>query len=202
MDIINLFAFFLTFVQVAQANFLTAVCRANSRYCVQKNSKGTWCYAPEALHSTPAAPILDSCIGDTHIELQGAFQSHLRQNLSIAYYNAVDNQQLGGVDYDIPTAPGIVRLCLSNSGGDGILQTLCFDVSGDNSMDGNPWCLVTGGPPVVSDGCYPEKFNTTLPTTYSSTAPNLLITEWSPASTIITPFVAIFVIVLVINIGI
>src|SRR5437016_13098862 len=30
-----------------------------------------------------------SCVGDNHIELQGALQSHLKQDLSIAYYNAV-----------------------------------------------------------------------------------------------------------------
>ena len=41
-----------------------------------------------------------------HWKLQGALQSpDLKQNLSIAYYNAVDSNQLGGVDYEIPTAP-------------------------------------------------------------------------------------------------
>jgi len=191
-----LLVLFLAFMPLSQANFLTAVCRAQSRYCVQKNSKGTWCYSPEAVHYTASTdPVPTSCIGDTHVELQGALQSHLKQNLSIAYYNGVDNNLLGGVDYDIPTASGIVRLCLSNAAGDGILQTLCFDVAGDNSIDGNPWCLVVGGPPVVSDGCYPEKYNTTItyPSTVTSTAPKPLTAQWGLTSAIIAPFVAISV---------
>ena len=199
-SIINLLVLFLTLIQLSQGKFLTAVCRGKSRYCVQKNSKGTWCYSPEALHSDSAYPVLASCIGETHVELQGALQSHLKQNLSIAYYNGVDNVQLGGVDYDIPTGSGIVRMCLSNSAGDGILQTLCFDVAGDSAMDGDPWCLVTGGPPVVSDGCYPDKFNP--PPTYPSMAPKPLIAQWSLASAIIAPFLAISATILGMSIGV
>lgn len=203
MNIINfLSVLFLTFIPLSQANFLTAVCRGQSRYCVQKNSKGTWCYSPEAVHSTATTPVPTSCIGDTHVELQGALQSHLKQNLSIAYYNGVDNNQLGGVDYDIPTASGIVRLCLSNAAGDGILQTLCFDVSGDNTMEGTPYCLVVGGPPVVSDGCYPENFNITITPPSTSTAPKRLTAQWGLTSAIIAPFVAISVVLLGRSIGV
>jgi hypothetical protein len=202
MNIINLFSvLFLTFMPLSQANFLTAVCRGQSRYCVQKNSKGTWCYTPEAVHYTSTTPVPTSCIGDTHVELQGALQSHLKQNLSIAYYNGVDNNQLGGVDYDIPTASGIVRLCLSNAAGDGILQTLCFDVAGDNSMEGNPYCVVVGGPPVVSDGCYPEKFNTTITYPSTSKAPKPLTAQWGLTSAIIAPFMAISIVLLGRSIG-
>lgn len=160
----------MTFVQLSQGKFITAACRSGTRYCVQRNSQGTWCYSPEAISVTTAA--MTSCQGE-HVELQGALQSHLNQNLSIAYYNGVDNKWLGGVDYSVPTASGIVRMCLSNSAGDGMLQTLCFNVAGDNSVDGFPFCLVAGGPPVVSDGCYPEKFSvyasaTNTPTYYST----------------------------------
>ena len=209
MSTINLLSvFFLTFVQLSQGKFLTAVCRAGTRYCVQQNSKGTWCYAPESGHYT-ATTVVTSCTGPDHVELQGALQSHLNQNLSIAYYNGVDNKQLGGVDYAVPTASGIVRLCLSNSAGDGILQTLCFNVVGDNSVDGFPFCLVYGGPPVVTDGCYPEKINTNTPTYHYvptddfSTAHYPLNTHYSSlASATVAPFVmAIFFVILCMGIG-
>lgn len=203
MSIINLLSvFFLTTVQLAQGKFITVACRAGSNYCVQQNSEGTWCFAPEAA-PTPAAT---SCTA-YHVELQGALQSHLNQNLSIAYYNGVDNKRLGGVDYAVPTAAGIVRMCLSNSAGDGILQTFCLNVASDNSVDGSPYCLVDGGPPVVSDGCYSENFATNTTTakspTYSSTALYPSITTYSNlASAIVTPFViAIFSMILGMSIG-
>ena len=211
MSIIDLLSvFFLTFVQLSQGKFLKAVCRGESRYCVQQNSKGTWCYSPEAIHDS----LSTSCTGDTHVELQGALHSHLKQNLSIAYYNGVDNKRLGGVDYAVPTASDIVRMCLSNAAGDGILQTLCFNVAGDNSIAGYPSCLVYGGPPVVTDGCYPENLNTNAttantptyfytPTHYSSTALYPLNTHYSSlASAIVAPFVmAIFSVILCMGIG-
>ena len=151
-NIINVLSvLFFILMHPSQGKFITPTCRAGTRYCVQQNSKGTWCLVPETHSGLPT-----SCVGDNHIELQGALQAHLKQDLSIAYYNAVDNARLGGVNYNIPTVPGVVRMCLSNRGGDGILQTLCFNVAADNSIDGFPYCLVTGGPPVVSDGCYPE----------------------------------------------
>ena len=117
----------------------------------------------------------------------------------------MDNKRFGGVDYAVPTASGIVRLCLSNSAGDGLLQTLCFNVAGDNSVDGFPFCLVYGGPPVVTDGCYPEKIttNTTTPTDGSSTALYPLNTHYSSlASAVVAPFVmAIFSVILCMGIG-
>ncbi|KIM48656.1 hypothetical protein M413DRAFT_21010 [Hebeloma cylindrosporum] len=208
MSVITLLSLsFLTTVHLAQAKFLTPVCRAGTNYCVQQNSKGTWCYAPEADHYTSKTSIT-SCIdsGGSHVELQGALQSHLKQNLSIAYYNGVDSKQLGGADYSVPTASGIVRMCLSNSAGDGILQTLCFNVAGDNSVDGFPFCLVDGGPPVVSDGCYPENFITNRTANapkYSSKGHKSLVTRSILAPAIIFPFVmAISTWVLGINIGI
>src|SRR5882762_7405181 len=102
MGIISLLSvFFLTFGQLAQGKFITAVCRSGTHLCVQQNSKGTWCYAPEV----PTTTVI-SCTasGGNHVELQGALQSHLKQDLSIAYYNGVDNVRLGGVDYSVPTA--------------------------------------------------------------------------------------------------
>jgi len=210
MSIIYLFlVFFLTFVQLAEGKFITPVCRAGTRYCVQQNSKGTWCFTPQANRYASTTPVT-SCTGsggDHDVELQGALQSHLKQNLSIAYYNGVDNLRLGGVDYTVPSKSGIVRMCLSNSAGDGILQTLCFNVASDNSVDGFPVCVVNDGPPVVSDGCYPEKFNTTATVTntptYFSTARYPVTTHYSSlASAIVPPFaMAIFSIILGMNIG-
>ena len=90
MSTINLLSvFFLTFVQLSQGKFLTAVCRAGTRYCVQQNSKGTWCYAPESGHYT-ATTVVTSCTGPDHVELQGALQSHLKQNLSITGWIIID----------------------------------------------------------------------------------------------------------------
>jgi hypothetical protein len=96
-------------------------------------------------------------------------------------------------------------MCLSNSGGDQILQTLCFNVAADNSVDGDPWCVVTVGPPVVSDGCYPEKFNTNATTantpTYSSTV-HPPTNQINLASAIVAPFVmAVFSVILSMSIG-
>jgi len=208
MGIINLLSvFFLTFGQLGQGKFLTPVCRSEipQGNCVRQNSKGTWCYAPDPYY-TPTTAMTSCTIASgadyVTVELQGALQSHLKQNLSIAYYNGVDNNRLGGVDYAVPTTSGIVRMCLSNSGGTGILQTLCFNVAGDNSVDGFPFCLVNGGPPVVTDGCYPEKFNTNT-TKYSSTALYPLITQSILASVIISPLVvAISAIILDASIGV
>ncbi|KIM48658.1 hypothetical protein M413DRAFT_38411, partial [Hebeloma cylindrosporum] len=135
-------------VHSTQSRFIQATCRSGTRYCVQQNTQGTWCYSTEAVHA-----VATDCPGE-HLELQGALNTHLAQDLSIAYYNGVDNSRLGGVDYPVNTTTGIVRLCLSNRAGDGLLQTLCMNVAGDNSVDGFPFCLVTLGPPVTTDGCY------------------------------------------------
>jgi hypothetical protein len=210
MGILNLLSvFFLTFDQLARGKFITPVCRVGTGNCVRQNSKETWCYAPDPYYTPTTAMTSCTASGADYVtfELQGALQSHLKQNLSIAYYNGVDNNRLGGVDYAVPATSGIVRICLSNSGGTGILQTLCFNVAGDNSVDGFPFCLVNGGPPVVIDGCYPEKFNTNTTTTntprYSSTAPNTLITQSILACVAISPLVvAISAVILDASIGV
>jgi len=50
--------------------------------------------------------------------------------------DGVDKSRLGGADYPVNTTSGIVRLCMSNRAvGDGLLQTLCFNVGGDNSVE-------------------------------------------------------------------
>ena len=110
-------------VQSTQGRFIQATCRAGTRYCVQQNSQGKWCYSTEAVHV-----VAMDCPG-AHLELQGVLDNHLKQDLSIAYYNGVDNTRLGGVDYAVNTTTGIVRLCLSNAAGDGLLQTFCMNVA-------------------------------------------------------------------------
>jgi hypothetical protein len=37
-----------------------------------------------------------------------------------------------------------------------LLQTLCIKIADDNSVDEFPYCGITLGPPVTTDGCYPE----------------------------------------------
>ena len=98
----------ITLVQSIQSRFIQATCRAGTRYCVQKNSRGTWCLSTEAVH------VVATDCPRGHLELQGAPDIHLKQDLSIAYYDGVDNSRLGGADYPVNTTSGIVRLCVSN----------------------------------------------------------------------------------------
>jgi len=57
-------------------------------------------------------------------------------NVSPLLPDGVDNSRLGGADYPVNTTSGIVRLCMSNRAvGDGLLQTLCFNVGSDNSVE-------------------------------------------------------------------
>jgi len=158
-------------VQSSQSRFIQATCRAGTRYCVQQNSQGTWCFLTETVH------VVATDCPDSHLELQGAVDAHLKQDLSIAYYNGADNTRLGGVDYQMNAAGGIVRLCLSNKAGDGLLQTLCLNVGADNSVDGFPYCLVTLGPPISSDGCY-------TPDAATSSAISSTIISTSPSSSL------------------
>lgn len=169
-------------VQSTQGRFIQATCRQGTRYCVQQNTQGTWCFSTEAVQV-----VTTDCSG-SQLELQGAVDAHLKQDLSIAYYNGVDNSRLGGVDYAVNTTTAIVRLCLSNSAGDGLLQTLCMNIAVDNSLDGSPYCLVTLGPPVTTDGCYVNvavtsrttSSSTTITTSSSTTTTTSFSTSFQP----------------------
>ena len=178
----------IALIQSTQSRFIQATCRAGTRFCVQQNSQGTWCYSPMLVGT-----VTTSCAGE-HLVLQGAVDAHVKQDLSIAYYNGIDNARLGGVDYPVNATAGMLHLCLSNRAGDGLLQTLCMYMDGDNSVDGNPYCLVTVGPPVTTDGCYvnldvagttTSTTATTSSTTSSTTSPSTpaFIPDPTPIST-------------------
>lgn len=170
-------ALIILLVQFTQGRFIQAVCRTGTRYCVQQNTQGTWCYSTMAVQV-----VATNCPGD-HLELQGAVDAHLKQDLSIAYYNGIDNGRLGGVDYAVNATAGIVHLCLSNRAGDGLLQTLCMNVAVDNSLDGSPYCLVTLGPPVTTDGCYVNVVVTSSTTSSSTTTTTSSSTSFQPTFT-------------------
>ena len=136
-------------VRNSASRFTQAVCRPTTRLCVQRNTANTsWCYVPGAVDT-----VATDCIGD-HLDLANVVKVHAAQDLSIAYYNGADDKLLGGADWPFPIGAGIYRLCVSGRAGEGLVQTLCFNVAGDNTLDGNPYCSVTYGPQVVSDGCY------------------------------------------------
>ena len=137
-------------VQNSASLFNRAVCRPGTNLCVQRNTPNTsWCYVPSAVDTA----VSTDCIGD-HLDLADVVKIHAAQDLSIAYYNGADDQRLGGADWPFPNGTGIYRLCVSSRAGQGLLQTLCLNVAGDNTLDGTPYCGVTYGPQVVSDGCY------------------------------------------------
>ena len=93
MGILNLLSvFFLTFDQLARGKFVTPVCRAGTGNCVQQNSKGTRCYAPDPYYTPTTAMTSCTASGADYVtvELQGALQSHLKQNLYITGWIIID----------------------------------------------------------------------------------------------------------------
>jgi hypothetical protein len=143
-SVIPLVLFFLS-NQVA-ARFTLKTC--SSTDCVLNTAAGL-CYVPDG------TTVIVPCSGAGHADLATVFQTHLRQDLSIAYYNAVDNSRLGGIDFTVPSDGSIVRLCLSGQAAGGDLWTLCLDAMGDNTLSGSPvYCKLRQAPAHVSDGCY------------------------------------------------
>jgi len=112
-------------VRNSASRFTQAVCRPTTRLCVQRNTANTsWCYVPNAVDTVATA-----CIGE-HLDLANVVDVHAAQDLSIAYYNGADDKRLGGADWPFPNGTGIYRLCLSGRAGEGLVQTLCFNVGG------------------------------------------------------------------------
>ena len=140
------------------------------RNCVQQDSKGRWCYAPDPRSSSDV-----SCKGGSgrDASMSAAMAVHLKQGLSIAYYSGVDNSLLGGADFPFPSSGGIVRICVSGKAGDGSYQTFCENIHQDNDIygvSGDPFCIIAVGQDFVSDGCYvPESGVLVVPTTGGST---------------------------------
>jgi len=145
------------------------------------------CYVPDGTVA------ITPCSGAGHADLATVFQTHLQQDLSIAYYNAVDNTRLGGVDFDVPSDGTIIRLCLSGQAVGGSYWTLCLDAVGDNVLSGSPvFCKLRQVPASVSDGCYSISAtgNTTMsvPATSTSTRKNSAVST-RPGSLTQEPFI-------------
>lgn len=167
--------------------------------CVQQNAAGTWCYIPQS-GDTRAT----TCTG-SGADMATVLDVHLRQGLSIAYYNGVGNEFLGGASYSLPANHGIIRLCVSGRAGDGNYETLCVDASADNVLSGSPYCQVALPQDNVTDGCYDPhanfkgNTNPTATTTFLSSSTSSSRT--SPASKItsqnqITTFIALSLLLL------
>ena len=119
---------------------------------VQKNSQGTWCYLP-----TAGYPVRTVACTGTSSDFASVLDVHLKQGLSIAYYNAIDNTLLGGANYSLPVGANmpIIRLCASGLGGDGYYyETICTNAAADNVLANYPYCQVALGQKAVTDGCY------------------------------------------------
>jgi len=137
--------------------------------CVVRTAAGSMCFVPKDVFITP-------CTGTGHGNLATAFETHMKQDLSIAYYDGLDNVRLGGVDFNVPSDGSIVRLCLSGRAVGGGYSTLCLNAVGDNVLfeDSSAYCKQRLAPAAVSDGCYHDSItagnSTSTGTTSTSTS--------------------------------
>ncbi|KAF9535699.1 hypothetical protein CPB83DRAFT_27589 [Crepidotus variabilis] len=130
------------------AAFTKSVRWPGSNLAIQRDTRGSWCFLPVAGETSAV-----DCKGD-HADLQETLNAHMKQDLSIAYYNAIDNSRRGDASWSIPTGNEVIHLCASGKSGDGAIQTICSTVTVDDQFAGTPYCEVAVGPSVVSDGCY------------------------------------------------
>ncbi|KAF9535700.1 hypothetical protein CPB83DRAFT_842182 [Crepidotus variabilis] len=122
--------------------------------CVLQTSTGQFCYYPGQKITTTR------CINSQE-DLAMVMEAHFRQDLSIAYYNGVDNTRLGGVNFTVPDDKSIIRLCVSGrTAGGGYYSTLCVNGYDNNVLQSSPYCEIAGAPK-VSDGCYEIANSTT-----------------------------------------
>lgn len=143
-------------IQGALARFTLETCWGKD--CILRTPQNTLCFIPSA------AVAATQCT-QTHADFASVLKVHLGQDLSIAYYNGVDNTRLGGIDYTVPGDGSIIRLCLSGQAVDGSFATLCLNAVGDNRLEGSSWCEVGLVPKAVSDGCYSTAVTSTATTT-------------------------------------
>jgi hypothetical protein len=130
----------LSWLHMSFAGFTKPARWGSTNLIIQRNSAGTWCFLPVAGETTAI-----DCKGD-HADLQTTLTAHLQQDLSIAYYNAIDNTRRGGATWSITNATELMHLCASGRGGDGIVQTICSTVRADDTFAGTPYCEVALGP--------------------------------------------------------
>jgi hypothetical protein len=134
-------------IRIAHTTINTYLCAGLG--CVSQNTQGTWCFHP-SYNPAPTATSCQDSGNDPQYSL--ALQSFLGGHLSIAYYQ-IDGTFLGGSTYAVTES---IVICLTGENGEGILNTLCSGVDTDNQLqsDGIVYCIVTGGPTTVTDGCY------------------------------------------------
>ncbi|KDR77617.1 hypothetical protein GALMADRAFT_138697 [Galerina marginata CBS 339.88] len=90
---------------------------------------------------------------------------HLKQGLSIAFYNTVDRGRMGGADFSFPPNTAYLHLCLSGKAGDGTFHTECVNIHQNNDIfpvSGEAACIIGVGQDFVSDGCYVPKSGVVL----------------------------------------
>jgi len=138
---------FLIIICYGQATFSAFTAPQNfSGGSIERNSRGTWCFYPTT-HRTDLA-----CRGPRSY-LNAVLHSHLRQKVSVGYYNPA-GERIGGAGYTIQTpATVIIHLCVS--GDTGSPQTRCETVTRDNQIGSGPGCTVARVQNGVKDGCYP-----------------------------------------------
>ena len=131
----------LLLISSVRAAFSTAHCDSYGE-CVQKNAYGVWCF------STKSTSNYASCSSPWALPLQ----THLNQNLSIAYYSP-NGQFLGGTDYHVP-GTGQTYLCMSARVDPNQNATLCVLASMDNTWYIDKYCFVDVVPSATKDGCF------------------------------------------------
>ncbi|KDR68102.1 hypothetical protein GALMADRAFT_105181 [Galerina marginata CBS 339.88] len=156
----KLFLCLLLFLGSSNGRITAPVCALNN--CIPQDSKGRWCYLPDP--STSGGTV--DCPGTPNKtpDMTAVIAVHIKQGLSLAYYNAVDNARLGGANYTIPPGSGKVVFCASGVSGGGAFQTQCLTTGQDNDL----WpylgseCIVAVAQDFVSDGCYTPKSGVVL----------------------------------------
>lgn len=146
-----LFSFLvLAFIFQVRAAITTPINR-NGDF-VEQNSRGDFCYYPRAVDP---ANIDVACVGGSKGDFAAVMQAHLNQTSSINYFSG-SLERLGGPEWVFNARGRKIYLCLSGRAGDFTYQTMCTNVSRDNSLGNSttPFCKVQTGQRRVTDGCY------------------------------------------------
>lgn len=138
-------------------NLQTCWGSGDNEWCIDRNAQGTWCFSTVKGYRGESGQLSECNQVAAHNspDFTLIMRAHLQQDRSIAYYNGVDNQVLGGPEWPVPENAGITRICISTIGGDGWGVSACTLAAKDNEwpMDAI-WCAVQTIPKNVTDGCY------------------------------------------------
>ena len=160
----------LAFIFQAHAAITTAINR-NGDF-VEQNSRGTFCFYPRAVDP---ASIDVACVGGSKGDFAAVMDAHLNQTTSINYFSG-SLERLGGPEWVFNGRGRRIYLCLSGRAGDYTYQTMCTNVSRDNSLGNSttPFCKVQTAQRRVTDGCYVP--NQAAPTLTVATTPRPAVT--------------------------